>query len=116
MWEDNGFVITNETGGPLHINSLTSQYEKLIEAAQVPRIRFHDSRQTSAALLLTQDIHPKFVQERMGHTNSGMTVSRYSHAAPGMQREAAEALDRAIQEDERTGEASLGENKQSDAV
>jgi len=55
-----------ETGGPLHVNSLALQYKKLIKLANLPVIRFHDLRRTSATLLLAQGVHAKIVQERLG--------------------------------------------------
>jgi integrase len=115
LWEDQGFVFTNHTGGPLHVNSLVYQYEKLITTAGVPRIRFHDLRHTSATLLLAQDIHPKIVQERLGHADIGMTLNRYSHVTPSMQREAADALDKAIQDAEVAVAVSEGD-AHSDAI
>ena len=116
LWEDQGFVFTNHTGGPLHVNSLVAQYEKLIKTAEVPRIRFHDLRHTSATLLLAQDVHPKIVQERLGHADIGMTLNRYSHVTPSMQREAAEALDRAIENAAISGEAGGEEDERPEAV
>ncbi|MDQ3696220.1 MAG: site-specific integrase [Chloroflexota bacterium] len=96
VWEDHGFVFTNETGGPLHVNSLVVRYRRLIAAAGVPTIRFHDLRHTCATLLLAAGIHPKVVQERLGHSDISMTLNRYSHVMPGMQQQAADALDAAI--------------------
>jgi integrase len=116
LWEDQGFVFTNHTGSLLHVNSLVAQYEKLIKAAEVPRIRFHDLRHTSATLLLAQDVHLKIVQERLGHADIGMTLNRYSHVTPSMQREAAEALDRAIENAAISGEAGGEEDERPDAV
>jgi integrase len=114
LWDDQGFVFTNQTGGPLHVNSLVGQYEKLIETTEVPRIRFHDLRHTSATLLLAQDIHPKIVQERLGHSDIGMTLNRYSHVTPSMQREAAEALDKAVERADASEKYGI-ENEQTDA-
>ncbi|MBA2278613.1 MAG: tyrosine-type recombinase/integrase [Chloroflexia bacterium] len=96
LWQDHGFVFTNETGGPLHVNSLIHRFQKLIAAAAVPTIRFHDLRHTSATLLLAQGVHPKIVQERLGHADISMTLNRYSHVMPGMQRQAADTLDAAL--------------------
>jgi integrase len=110
IWEDNGFVFTNHTGGWLHVNSLMYQYTNVIEAAEVPRIRFHDLRHTSATMSLAQGTHPKIVQERLGHSDIGMTLNRYSHVTPGMQREAADALDKAIED------AAVFEDPQIDDV
>jgi hypothetical protein len=55
----------------------------------LPDIRFHDLRHTSATLLLSQGVHPKIVQERLGHSQIGVTMDTYSHVLPTMQREAA---------------------------
>lgn len=95
-FEDQGLVFTNETGGPLHPNSLTTRFRKLIATAGVPTIRFHDLRHTCATLLLSQGVHPKVVQERLGHADIAMTMNLYSHVTADMQRQAADALDAAI--------------------
>jgi len=38
-------------------------------------------------------VHPKVVQERLGHANVGITLDIYSHVSPHMQEEAAEKID-----------------------
>jgi integrase len=43
--------------------------------------------------MLQQGIHPKVVQERLGHSDISMTLNTYSHVLPVMQDEAAEKLD-----------------------
>jgi len=96
IWDDQDFVFTNRTGGPLHVNSLALQFAKLTKATALPKIRFHDLRHTSATLLLAQGVNPKIVQERLGHADISMTLNRYSHVTPDMQRLAADALDEAF--------------------
>jgi integrase len=59
-------------------------------------MRFHDLRHTCATLLLAQGVHPKIVQERLGHADIAMTMNLYSHVTPDMQRDAADQLDLAI--------------------
>lgn len=61
--------------------------------AELPAIRFYDLRHTSATLLLAAGVHPKVVQERLGHTQIGITLDTYSHVVPTMQLEAASKLD-----------------------
>jgi integrase len=95
-WEDHGFVFTGRTGTPLHVNSMTVHFKKLITDAQVPAIRFHDLRPTCAALLLADCVHPKIVQERLGHSDISMTLNRYSHVTHDMQRAAVDTLDEAF--------------------
>jgi len=98
LWEDHGFVFTNRTGNMLHVNSLSQAFGKLTAASGLPVIRFHDLRHTSATLLLAQGVHPKIVQERLGHADITMTLNRYSHVTPDMQRMAADTLDAALSE------------------
>jgi len=43
--------------------------------------------------MLKQGIHPKIVQERLGHSSIQITLDTYSHVAPGMQQAAAERFD-----------------------
>ena len=53
----------------------------------------HDLRHTHATQLLKAGVHPKVVQERLGHANLGITLDIYSYVAPHMQDEAAEKID-----------------------
>lgn len=55
----------------------------------MPRIRLHDLRHTHATLALEAGVHPKIVQERLGHSSISITLDLYSHATDNMQAEAA---------------------------
>jgi len=46
---------------------------------ELPEKRFHDLRHSAATLLLNQDVHPKVVQEILGHGQINMTLDVYSH-------------------------------------
>jgi integrase len=46
--------------------------------------------------MLQQGIHPKVVQERLGHSQVSLTLNTYSHVLPNMQEEAAEKIDELI--------------------
>jgi integrase len=59
----------------------------------LPRIRFHDLRQTH---LLSSGVHPKVAQERLGHSTISITLDLYSDVMPGMQENAASKIDAAI--------------------
>ena len=54
---------------------------------------FYRRRHTHASLVLKQDVHPKIVQERLGHSSIQVTLDTYSHVAPGLQEVAAAKLD-----------------------
>lgn len=56
-------------------------------------IRFHDIRHTMATLMLQAGIHPKIVQERLGHASIATTLDLYSHVSPELQQAAAGKMD-----------------------
>jgi integrase len=64
-----------------------------LKRAGLPNIRFHDLRHTCSSLLVSKGVNSKVVQERLGHSNISLTMDTYSHIMPGMQDEAATALD-----------------------
>ena len=88
------WVFCDKNGGPLRKSNLTRRdFKPLLKAAGLPPIRFHDLRHTAATLLLAQGVHPKIVQERLGHSQISITLDTYSHVLPSMQRDAAQRLD-----------------------
>jgi integrase len=88
------WVFPNASGGPWRRSHFhAQQYKPLLKRAKLPPIRFHDLRHTSATLLLSQGVHPKVVQERLGHSQISVTLDTYSHVLPTMQLEAATKFD-----------------------
>lgn len=88
-----GLIFTTASGNPISPRFLVKKFKQAITKAGLPDIRFHDLRHTSATLLLSANVHPKVVQERLGHSSITLTMDTYSHVIPGMQDEAAEKLD-----------------------
>ena len=86
-------VFSTPQGSPLRPNTITRAWTILAAKAGVKRIRLHDARHTHASLMLKQGIHPKIVQERLGHSTISMTLDIYSHVAPGLQEAAAKSFD-----------------------
>lgn len=58
----------------------------MCKAADVPYHSFHALRHTHASILLSKNVHPKIVQERLGHAKISATLDTYSHLIPGMQQ------------------------------
>jgi len=57
----------------------------------LPLIRLHDLRHTHATGLLVLGVHPKVVQERLGHATITITLDLYSHVIPSLGRAAADS-------------------------
>lgn len=76
-------------GKPLRPNSISQAWRRLIQRLGYNGVRLHDARHTHASLMMKAGIHPKVVQERLGHSSISITLDLYSHVAPGMQKEAA---------------------------
>jgi integrase len=80
-----------------------SPLKVLLKKAGLPDIRFHDLRHSAATLLLTEGVHPKIVQELLGHSNISMTMDVYSHVLPNMQQNAISRLNNALSKYEGDG-------------
>ena len=68
--------------------------DRALERAHLPRVRTHDLRHAAATYLLSQDVHPKVVQELLGHSSIALTMNTYSHVLPTLHKEVAAHRDR----------------------
>jgi len=93
---DDDLVFSDLEGKPLLPNTVTHAWIKLVRRIGLKGIRFHDARHTHASLMLKQGVHPKIVQERLGHSSIQMTLDTYSHVAPGLQEAAAAGFDKMV--------------------
>jgi len=65
-----------------------------VEAAnQFPQQAGHILRHTHATMMLSVGIPAKVVSEMLGHSTIAITLDIYSHVTPGMQEDAAKAID-----------------------
>ena len=99
-WQEHDYVFCTSIG--THLNptrDMLAQLKVLLKKAGLPDIRFHDLRHSAATLLLSVGVHPKVVQEILGHSQISITMDVYSHVLPGMQQDAMSRLNDAIRED-----------------
>jgi integrase len=97
-WEDLDLVFRSTTGTPIERHNLVARsFKPLLDKASLPRtFRFHDLRHTAASLLFVEGVHPKVVQELLGHSTVAITLDVYSHMVPGMSAQAARAMEDAL--------------------
>jgi integrase len=88
-YRDHGLVFCRENGTPIWPRTFSRSFDHHVRDAGLPKIRLHDLRHTHATLALEAGVHPKVVQERLGHATIAITLDTYSHAIPAMQEDAA---------------------------
>jgi len=96
-WQEHDLIFPSTIGTPMEPRNLFRQFKDLLERADLSDIRFHDLRHTAATLMLQQGVHPKVVQERLGHSSISLTLDTYSHVVPSLQEDAADKLDALLQ-------------------
>jgi integrase len=92
-------VFARYDGTPLDPGTVQRTFRKVLEDAGIPRIRFHDLRHSHASHLLQAGVHPKIVQERLGHSSIAVTIDTYSHLVPSLQEMAAQRIETIIGEE-----------------
>ena len=84
---EEGFVFTNELGGPLKRHNLAHRYfRKFLEEAALPQIGFYDLRHTAATPALAGGVAVKVVSGILGHSSVALTLDVYSHVWPHVPR------------------------------
>jgi integrase len=97
LYEDHGLIFATLRGTPVNPENLVKRsFKPLLRRAGLPEIRFHDLRHTCATLLLGSGVHPKFVQELLGHATIAMTLDTFSHFLPSMGDQTARAMEETL--------------------
>jgi integrase len=91
-YRDHDLVFCQANGTPLHPSDVRKDFNRVLRKAGLPRIRFHDMRHTAATLWLRRGVHPKVVQELLGHSTAAFTLQVYSHVLPGLKEQAVHDL------------------------
>jgi integrase len=94
--QDDDLVFSDIEGKPLLPDTISHAWTKLVKRIGLEGIRLHDARHSHASLTLKQGVHPKVVQERLGHATISTTLDLYSHVIPGLQGAAAAGFDEKV--------------------
>lgn len=90
------YVIHLKDGSPYHPDSLTQKWDRFMAKHSLKHIRLHDLRHSCATSMFANNIDPKTVQTRMGHSSSKTTMDIYVHRTQAMDDHAAEVMDKVI--------------------
>ncbi|MBI4491415.1 MAG: tyrosine-type recombinase/integrase [Chloroflexi bacterium] len=96
-------MFSNLQGGPLLACEVEHALPPACERLRLPRLTPHGLRHLSAHLALAEGVPLPNVSKRLGHATPRITATIHSHAQPGRDRQAAEALERALGGERRAG-------------
>jgi integrase len=77
-WQETGYVSTTRTGRPVEPRNVSRSFSRIVAAAGLPRIVFHDLRRTTATLLKDLGVPARDAQTILGHANIAVTLGIYS--------------------------------------
>ena len=91
-----GYVICQKDGSSYHPDSLTQKWDRFMAKHGLKHIRLHDLRHSCATSMVANNVDPKTVQKRMGHSSYKTTMDLYVHRTQAMDDHAAEVMDKVI--------------------
>jgi integrase len=89
---DPELVFTLADGKPIHPQTLTRMWDRIVDATDLEPIHLHAVRHTHATMLLLTGVPLKVVSERLGHSSIQITADTYQHVLDHMQQETAERI------------------------
>ena len=90
--DSHDLVFAHPDGTPLHPESVSRWFSKLVGQAGLPGMRLHDLRHLHATLALAAGVAPRVLADRLGHSTTAMTTDTYQHVLPELDREAAQKV------------------------
>jgi len=91
-YRDQGLVFANDLGAPTDPDSVSHAFARIAKIAEAPTVQLHHLRHAHASTLILAGVHPRVVQDRLGHASAAFTMQVYGHVAAGLQGEAALAF------------------------
>ncbi|MGM0874674.1 MAG: tyrosine-type recombinase/integrase [Bacillota bacterium] len=95
-FNNHDLVICSYVGTPLNPRNLVRTFNRLIDKATLPKIRFYDLRHSHASIMIYQNEPIKLIAERMGHSKISTIMDTYGPLLPNMQKEAADKLNKTL--------------------
>lgn len=95
-FKDQDLVFCTKRGTPFGSRNILTYFHAALEKAGLPKVSMHSMRHLHATLLLKAGLHPKIVQERLGHSNISQTIDTYSHMVPGMDDKATAEMNKIL--------------------
>lgn len=92
VWEESGFVFTNEIGQHLSTRTVYQHFKMAAESIGLPDARFHDLRHTYAVASIRAGDDIKTISENLGHASVAFTMDVYAHVTEQMRKDSAQRM------------------------
>lgn len=86
------YVVTDELGIPLHPESYSDEFTRMLKRAGLSKIRLHDSRHTTLSLMEKAGVPISIISKWAGHYDSSFTMKTYVHASDEDLKQGRQAL------------------------
>ncbi len=96
--DPDALVFGSPHGGALRLSNFRHRvWYPALKGTELEGVRIHDLRHTGASILINQGLHPKIVQQHLGHSSIVVTMDRYGHLYPSDNERVQDALDAAFE-------------------
>lgn len=94
--QPSGLVCAGPFGRPVRADYCRRLFYAALEAAGLPRVRFHDLRHGASATMFRAGVPAPTVARKLRHSSPVVTLTIYAHVLDEDERQAAEALEKAL--------------------
>ena len=91
-WHDEGRVFTSKNGSNMNPGTCWSIFNKIQKKYGLEHIKFHDIRRTNITMLINSGVNPKTVSDRVGHSDTKITMSIYTKTLDSAKKECADRV------------------------
>ena len=91
-YQNQGFVFSQDDGGPMHPDSVTDWLRKFSRRHGLPHINPHAFRHTMASLLYFNGVDSVSISKRLGHAQVSTTANIYAHVMEAADQKSADIL------------------------
>ncbi len=96
--DPDALVFGSPRGGALRLSNFRHRvWSQAVQGTDLEGVRIHDLRHTAASILINQGLHPKIVQQHLGHSSIVVTMDRYGNLYPSDTERVQDALDAAFE-------------------
>ena len=92
LYYESNLVFTTPIGTPINQSNLRKSYNRILDKANIDRLKFHSLRHTYATRLFEQNVQIKTVQVLLGHSDITTTMNIYTHVTEEVKNDAIDKI------------------------